>query len=197
MKNISQKTIFLVSSRYQLVNLLSAQLITLHRILFRQLMPLLVKFWQLSSLEQIPLTLREPKSVIGYQHDLFNLLTIDHQSYRLQIQNSAPKTGGVNCHFNTSVQTMFPQIRSFVPFCTEGGYLFVYKVYRFRTPFTMIVTLISLALTAVQTQNKLLPLKPANCNTRRVGIETIYIFFGRYRKDLIRPLQVFLEAPPI
>lgn len=64
----------------------------------------------------------------------------------------------------------------------------MYKVYRLRTPFTMIVTLISLALTAVQTQNKLLPLKPANCNTRRVGIETIYIFFGRYRKDLIRPL---------
>lgn len=71
---------------------------------------------------------------------------------------------------------MFPQMRSFVPFYTLGGYLFLYKVYPLRTPFTMIVYFDQSRVDSFLNAKPITAFEPANCNTRRLGIETIYIF---------------------
>ena len=68
--------------------------------------------------------------------------------------------------------------------------MFLYKVFPLRTPFTMIVYFDQSRVDSCLNAKPITVFEPANCNTRRLGTEIIYIFFGRYWRDLIRPLGV-------
>lgn len=50
------------------------------------------------------------------------------------------------------------------------------KVYPLRTPFTMIVYFDQSRVDSCLNAKPITVFEPANCNTRRLGIETIYIF---------------------
>ena len=72
---------------------------------------------------------------------------------------------------------MFPQIRSFVPFYTLGGYLFVYKVYPLRTPFTMIVYFDQSRVDSCLNANQLLSLNQPIAILDVWGLK-LFIFFS-------------------